>query len=255
MKRHEKPYGCTFGGCNKRFGSKNDWKRHENSQHFLRDFWHCDVQAPEKPNMICGKVSHRRETFRHHLANNHGLAGDIIDKKIEACRVGRNCEANFWCGFCVDIIKIKGEELSAWTERYNHIDDHLSGRNNLPKKDMDGWKSVNEAQHLTDSLASKHEATGASTPSASSMKERSPSTDDVTRDMDRIAGSKRKADGLGDARHAKRSKNIKQDDIRLVETNSNTSCVSMHRPSRTPFSRELTEDCSANAVNITCAVR
>ncbi|KAF2212455.1 hypothetical protein CERZMDRAFT_106186 [Cercospora zeae-maydis SCOH1-5] len=33
IKRHTRPYGCTFSLCNKTFGSRNDWKRHELTQH------------------------------------------------------------------------------------------------------------------------------------------------------------------------------------------------------------------------------
>ncbi|KAM3415704.1 hypothetical protein BST61_g9218 [Cercospora zeina] len=33
IKRHTRPYGCTFPLCNKIFGSRNDWKRHELTQH------------------------------------------------------------------------------------------------------------------------------------------------------------------------------------------------------------------------------
>jgi hypothetical protein len=42
MKRHQKPYACTrVPGCDKRFGSKSDWKRHENDQHIQLQFWRC----------------------------------------------------------------------------------------------------------------------------------------------------------------------------------------------------------------------
>jgi hypothetical protein len=34
MKRHERPYGCAISGCDKAFGSKHDWNRHEMSQHW-----------------------------------------------------------------------------------------------------------------------------------------------------------------------------------------------------------------------------
>ncbi|KAL4951312.1 hypothetical protein BDW69DRAFT_170355 [Aspergillus filifer] len=34
QKRHERPYGCTFYQCEKAFGSKADWKCHEQSRHF-----------------------------------------------------------------------------------------------------------------------------------------------------------------------------------------------------------------------------
>lgn len=51
MKRHDRPYGCTFSTCNKAFGSKGDWKRHENSQHISRK----TVRADEvKGDFWCG---------------------------------------------------------------------------------------------------------------------------------------------------------------------------------------------------------
>ncbi|WAO97128.1 C2H2-type domain-containing protein [Fusarium falciforme] len=33
LKRHARPYGCTFLKCKIDFGSKHDWKRHESGQH------------------------------------------------------------------------------------------------------------------------------------------------------------------------------------------------------------------------------
>ncbi|KAJ4178367.1 hypothetical protein NW767_014880, partial [Fusarium falciforme] len=33
LKRHAKPYSCTFLNCESHFGSKHDWKRHESRQH------------------------------------------------------------------------------------------------------------------------------------------------------------------------------------------------------------------------------
>lgn len=141
-KRHSKPYGCTYQGCNKRFGSKNDWKRHENSQHFLLEVWKCEEPLTNKSSESCGKVSHRRETFKDHLIRYHGLHGRIVDTKLDKCRVGRNCEARFWCGFCEQIVEIQRKGLGAWTERFNHIDNHIHGKNGSVQKDMDEWKSV-----------------------------------------------------------------------------------------------------------------
>ncbi|KAK6064568.1 hypothetical protein SCUP515_11693 [Seiridium cupressi] len=207
LKRHEKPYGCTYEGCNKRFGSKNDWKRHENSQHFLLEVWKCDFRATDKPAQACGKVSHRRETFRQHLVNNHQLTADTAEKKLEECRVGRNCEANFWCGFCEEIIKVKRKGVDAWTERYNHIDDHLAGRNGLLKKLMDDWQSVDPEAHPTPgSSPNNSEIDNTSTPLMSSVNTATINTRGMSRESNRVAGGKRKADGAGEGRHAKRSK-------------------------------------------------
>ncbi|KAK8048531.1 C2H2 type zinc finger domain protein [Apiospora phragmitis] len=166
LKRHSKPYGCTFQNCSKRFGSKNDWKRHENSQHFLHEAWRCDLQRNNgRSREVCGKLIHRRETFKEHLSRNHNLQGDELEIKLEHCRVGRNCEARFWCGFCERIIEIERKGLGAFTERFNHIDDHFSGREGLPRKQIDDWKGVDPDAPPVESLSSDSEDGDSAPPS------------------------------------------------------------------------------------------
>jgi sal-like protein len=165
MKRHEKPYGCTYQQCPKRFGSKNDWKRHENSQHFQLEVWKCDEKLAENNGEPCGKVCHRRETFKSHILKEHKIEDKKVEDKLERCRIGRNCEARFWCGFCQQIIEIKEKGQSAWTERFNHIDDHYSGRN-FPKKKIGEWKSVDPDLPEVD-LSPSPEDSAASSPEES----------------------------------------------------------------------------------------
>ncbi|PTB69749.1 hypothetical protein BBK36DRAFT_1188342 [Trichoderma citrinoviride] len=141
MKRHKKPYGCTYRICNKHFGSKNDWKRHESSQHFQLESWHCNVEG-------CGKVLPRRELFRSHLLNHHRLTdGQKVEDKLEKCRLGRHCDPRFWCGFCDKFIEVTGEVVNSWTKRCDHIDNHLFGKEGMPKKSMNEWR------YLEDKLA------------------------------------------------------------------------------------------------------
>ncbi|KAI0095461.1 hypothetical protein F4814DRAFT_443504 [Daldinia grandis] len=135
-KRHLKPYGCTFPDCSKKFGSKNDWKRHENSQHLMLEHWICDEKQADKSSESCGRNFPRRELFKTHLNMQHRIEKpELLDRKFETCRVGRNHETRFWCGFCREII-----EIEAWAERFNHIDDHFQGRNNKTKKDIGAWE-------------------------------------------------------------------------------------------------------------------
>ncbi|KAI5926989.1 hypothetical protein F4810DRAFT_699268 [Camillea tinctor] len=151
-KRHQKPYGCTFQGCNKRFGSKNDWKRHENSQHFMLELWRCDEKQKENPPATCGKNFRRKEGFKHHLENHHQIkVPEIVEEKLETCRLGRNCETRFWCGFCEATVEIKEKGIKAWTERFNHIDDHFSGRNDQEQREIGEWKNVDPAHPREDS--------------------------------------------------------------------------------------------------------
>ncbi|KAI1639589.1 hypothetical protein F4809DRAFT_656480 [Biscogniauxia mediterranea] len=151
-KRHQKPYGCTFQGCNKRFGSKNDWKRHENSQHFMLELWRCDEKQKENPMATCGKNIQRKEVFRQHLENHHQIKDPkVVELKLEKCRLGRNCETRFWCGFCEATVEIREKGIKAWTERFNHIDDHFSGRNNQEPREIGDWKNVDPAHPREDS--------------------------------------------------------------------------------------------------------
>ncbi|KAI0521838.1 hypothetical protein F5B22DRAFT_594284 [Xylaria bambusicola] len=134
-KRHEKPYACTMQDCDKRFGSKNDWKRHENTQHLMLEMWKCDEER-------CEKHCPRREMFRAHLEKDHQITDPIaLDARLEKCRVGKNYDARFWCGFCRKIIEIKQHgKQSLWAERFDHIDEHFSGRNDQRRKDISEWK-------------------------------------------------------------------------------------------------------------------
>lgn len=220
MKRHEKPYGCTFEGCNKRFGSKNDWKRHENSQHFMVEVWKCDVQSTNGIPQLCGKVSHRRETFRQHLISSHQVDTTIIEKKLEDCRVGRVCEENFWCGFCEKVIKNDSKSgAEAWTRRYDHIDDHIAGRHELVQKQMDDWKSFDPDAQLdasTDSTALSHGGTAAppvpNAPSGTLSAEGHPG------DKRRVSNNKRKADRGSEGRHSKKPKVNGKDERQMATT-------------------------------------
>ncbi|KAH6649856.1 hypothetical protein F5144DRAFT_588478 [Chaetomium tenue] len=144
MKRHAKPYACTFAKCCKKFGSKNDWKRHENSQHFQLEIWRCAEQTADRPDQQeCGKVCHRRESLKSHLEKDHGMYGQaMLDKKLSDCRLGRNFESRFWCGFCQKTIEPTGKGGPAHSERFDHIDDHFNGKNGLPKADINNWKHI-----------------------------------------------------------------------------------------------------------------
>ncbi|PIB00891.1 hypothetical protein CB0940_01543 [Cercospora beticola] len=77
LKRHTRPYGCTFPRCNKDFGSRNDWKRHESTQH----------QSPR----------HRQVRKQGQNSNlGHGALSQTIGEA--------EMTTSFWCGFCVAMI-------------------------------------------------------------------------------------------------------------------------------------------------------
>ncbi|KAK1754555.1 hypothetical protein QBC47DRAFT_220619 [Echria macrotheca] len=143
QKRHDKPYACTHTDCDKRFGSKNDWKRHENSQHIQLEFWRCNEKGKggveSKP---CGKTSHRRENFKHHLEKEHGITDpQTLERRCIDYRNGRNHESRFWCGFCQQTIEFTKRGSLVWSERFDHIDAHFTGKDG-PRRDIREWKSI-----------------------------------------------------------------------------------------------------------------
>jgi len=175
MKSHELPYGCTFLTCNKTFDSKNDWKRHENSQHFHLETWRCDKERLE--GGACAKVCYRKESFQDHLVKVHEIDLDKINTIVENCRIGRNCQARFWCGFCRKLVELKRKGVDAWTERFDHIDDHFMGRHGQPKQKIQEWvpmdsdrpKAELEDPHSLDSPDEDNETFGPAQSAAGSL--------------------------------------------------------------------------------------
>ncbi|KAL2814779.1 hypothetical protein BJX63DRAFT_420650 [Aspergillus granulosus] len=122
-KRHERPYGCTFYKCDKTFGSKADWKRHEQSQHFGIQSWQCTLRDLAQGSTLCARMFNRQEAYVQHLQKQHQV-DDEEEVQTLVCknRLGWNGEPQFWCGFCRDIIQLRGDGLAAWNQRFNHID-------------------------------------------------------------------------------------------------------------------------------------
>jgi hypothetical protein len=122
------------------FGSKNDWKRHESSQHLQLETWNCEEAG-------CNKVCHRREAFKNHLLRDHGLDSPrAVEEKLERCRMGRHCDQRFWCGFCVKVVEIHEPGVNMWTKRCDHIDNHLMGKEGLVKKRSSEWEYLEDQQ-------------------------------------------------------------------------------------------------------------
>jgi hypothetical protein len=126
MKRHEKPYGCTYPKCHKRFGAKSDWKRHENSQHFQLEAFRCDHKDSTTAGAECGEHFLRMEHFKKHLNETHKITDEsLISDTIRRRCIGKNCQQQFWCGFEQQIIELKERRNAAWDERFDHIAHHF----------------------------------------------------------------------------------------------------------------------------------
>lgn len=138
MKRHTKPYGCTYPKCHKRFGAKSDWKRHENSQHFQLESFRCQLTCPSSQTP-CGELFYRAELFKAHLQTDHKVVQqEQLAHELKARRIGRNGQGQFWCGFCQQILRLEKKRNAAWDERFDHIDHHFTKEN----KSIEDWLCV-----------------------------------------------------------------------------------------------------------------
>ena len=157
MKRHTRPYGCTFAKCYKRFGSRNDWKRHENSQHFLSEMWRCHL--PRSNGHACGHLAHEKHQFATHLFDAHKIPPGS-EKSNTTCRemhLGREGHHHFWCGFCNNLIRqAEGIQPWAWDVRFKHIGDHFDKEG----LSIDDWIDIekNRKKKLIDSEENSRKA-------------------------------------------------------------------------------------------------
>ena len=148
MKRHERPYGCTFPYCFKRFGSRNDWKRHESSQHFHQEMWRCPFDSAD--GTTCGDVFYYYDQAQEHLRMAHGVKGD--EANMQLMHMGANAHNNYWCGFCQRLIPQESTSMHHNTleVRYKHIGDHFDKDHHINK-----WICV-EARRAKGALAAEH---------------------------------------------------------------------------------------------------
>ncbi|KAI4182512.1 MAG: hypothetical protein LQ348_004834 [Seirophora lacunosa] len=136
--------------------SKNDWKRHENTQHYQIETWRCQEHSTTSALGQCARIFYRREQFQGHLREKHGLENeDQIREQSKSCRIGRNGQSTFWCGFCRKIVELKMEGLDAWEERFSHIDNqHYKGGQTIcdwVPLDSDIPKGVAERETMAES--------------------------------------------------------------------------------------------------------
>lgn len=144
MKRHERPYGCTVKGCGKSFGSKNDWKRHESGQHSSPfDAWACDYDG-------CVAMFDDRLAFMQHLMEAHDTRHqEDVQSRTESCRIGRQGDSRFWCGFCAQVVEIDTVDQDAgrgncWSRRFDHIDSHLFGKDGFEGRKKQEWRFLED---------------------------------------------------------------------------------------------------------------
>jgi hypothetical protein len=157
MKRHSRPYSCTFPPCTKTFGSKNDWRRHENSQHLHYESWHCNLhlsttntsttlepQDQDKDKNLdhnddataCKHISYHLDAFKSHLSRTHSIPQPSINAHATRARHLLPTPSTFHCGFCPLAIP-----QPDWSARFDHLDAHFTGRGGSAKVSMAAWKA------------------------------------------------------------------------------------------------------------------
>jgi hypothetical protein len=148
MKRHDKPYGCTYPKCHKRFGAKSDWKRHENSQHFQLEAYRCGLASATR-GKPCGEHFLRIDHFKKHLEASHGVADERTQgDEAKRRRIGKNCQGQFWCGFHGEIVELKEKRNAAWDERFDHVAWHFEKE----KRSIEEWICAEENKSKKDLL-------------------------------------------------------------------------------------------------------
>ncbi|ERS99367.1 hypothetical protein HMPREF1624_04567 [Sporothrix schenckii ATCC 58251] len=130
-KRHQRPYACTFscimkGSDAKLFGSKNDWKRHEEGLHFQEpvhgEEWQCGEMmdtVDENVRIPCCQVFKSAPMYRLHLARQHGYSVDdkkTLREKTARYRAVPAESCRYWCGFCETYIRVTARVQPASTK-------------------------------------------------------------------------------------------------------------------------------------------
>jgi hypothetical protein len=149
IKRHDRPYGCTYPKCHKRFGAKSDWKRHENSQHFQQEAFRCGQEL--QTGQVCGMHLYREGAFKNHLEKQHQIARGAAQEHVTISRIGKNCQGSFWCGLCKRVVPLKERRNAAWDERFDHIAHHFEKE----KRSIDEWVCAEENRPKKELLEEK----------------------------------------------------------------------------------------------------
>ncbi|KAK5130685.1 hypothetical protein LTR08_001846 [Meristemomyces frigidus] len=136
--------------CWKRFGSRNDWKRHEYSQHFLIQGWRCELHL--LTGQKCGMLLHDEDEVHRHLERQHttmlqhemtarGMSMKVLLQRLaDDMHLGREAHQQYFCGFCDKLIVQGPNTLDAFDERAKHIGDHYD----KDDSNIDDWVCIEE---------------------------------------------------------------------------------------------------------------
>ncbi|MBA7493097.1 hypothetical protein ES702_03652 [subsurface metagenome] len=124
-KRHDKRFGCTFDNCYSEFGTKWEWKRHEQSQHIQNEAWRCRQMDGKKS---CQELFNDQKKFEEHLIQEHSYKSDTkeMTKEMDECHLLKKWLGSYWCGYCKRVVQSQkdyGKDMD--NERVEHIGSHV----------------------------------------------------------------------------------------------------------------------------------
>lgn len=148
-------FACALApyGCDSTFGSKNEWKRHVNTQHMRLGYWRCDqCDSNKKPNDF-----NRKDLFIQHVRRMHPVdstpalkrpskqtgkpvKGSDEEQTLNAMALrclqrDRPAPSQCGCHFCDVTFEIDGDgSTTLWDKRLEHVAQHMETR----KKAADG---------------------------------------------------------------------------------------------------------------------
>lgn len=160
-----RPFPCPLApyGCNSTFASKNEWKRHVNTQHIKLSFYRCDICPPTTdPNddrTVYYNDFNRKDLFGQHLRRMHAATKDNIhvrsqkqfpvnednlsEHQTRCLQPLRTPPQQSLCLFCDRAF----QGPSSWEERMEHVGRHLEKDKSIDI-DMLDIKSWNEDEGL-----------------------------------------------------------------------------------------------------------
>jgi hypothetical protein len=152
-------FPCIFAGhgCESKFPSKNEWKRHVSTQHIKLSFWRCDLCPPTTDPNDNGAVYYnefnRKDLFAQHLRRMHAAPKDarahshhdfpvtednLAEHQTRCLKPLRKAPQESACLFC----EATFEGKMAWEECMEHVGRHLE-KDQSRRRDMldvKAWK-------------------------------------------------------------------------------------------------------------------
>jgi hypothetical protein len=141
------PCEFAFAGCQSSFASKNEWKRHVETQHMMRHLWKCKLGTCDRPSSHPANFN-RKDLAKQHIERKHKELLDRLtdeQQKREKARllnemhvVVRRGPEEVKCGVpnCERVFKNEGNN-DGWDTRMEHVGKHYEDGYGPPPSALD----------------------------------------------------------------------------------------------------------------------